>query len=46
MDLDFALGKAHEDAGDYAASFDHYSKGNALHRARNRYDANLNTKRV
>ena len=44
--LHFALGKAHEDAGDYAASFEHYVKGNALHRARNPYDANLNTKRA
>jgi Tfp pilus assembly protein PilF len=44
--LHFALGKAYEDAGEYAASFEHYSKGNALHRARNPYDADLNTKRA
>jgi hypothetical protein len=44
--LHFALGKAYEDAGDYAASFEHYAKGNALHRTRNRYDAELNTKRT
>jgi Tfp pilus assembly protein PilF len=44
--LHFALGKAHEDAGDYAASFEHYAKGNALHRARNPHDADLNTKRA
>ncbi len=44
--LHFALGKAYEDAGDYAASFEHYAKGNALHRARNPYDADLNTKRA
>jgi Tfp pilus assembly protein PilF len=44
--LHFALGKACEDAGNYAASFEHYAKGNALHRARNRYQADLNTKRV
>jgi Tfp pilus assembly protein PilF len=44
--LHFALGKSHEDAGEYAASFEHYSKGNALHRARNPYDADLNTKRI
>jgi Tfp pilus assembly protein PilF len=44
--LHFALGKACEDAGDYAASFEHYAKGNALHRAQNPYDANLNTKRI
>lgn len=30
--LDFALGKALEDAGDYAASFEHYTKANALRR--------------
>src|SRR4051812_13535451 len=28
----FSLGKAFEDAGDYAASFDHYAQGNALRR--------------
>ncbi len=44
--LHFALGKAFEDAGDYAASFGHYAEGNALHRARNPYDADLNRKRV
>jgi tetratricopeptide (TPR) repeat protein len=44
--LHFALGKACEDAAEYAASFEHYAKGNALHRARNPYDANLNTKRI
>jgi predicted Zn-dependent protease len=44
--LHFALGKANEDAGDYAASFEHYAKGNALHRARNPHDADLNTKRA
>jgi tetratricopeptide (TPR) repeat protein len=46
LQFHFALGKAHEDAGDYAKSFEHYSKGNALERGRNRYDANLNTIRV
>ncbi len=44
--LHFALGKAHEDAGDYEASFEHYAKGNALHHTRNRYDADLNEKRI
>ncbi|MGH8242184.1 MAG: tetratricopeptide repeat-containing sulfotransferase family protein [Steroidobacteraceae bacterium] len=44
--LHFALGKAYEDAGDHAASFDHYAKGNALHRALNPYDANVNTRRA
>jgi tetratricopeptide (TPR) repeat protein len=42
----FALGKAYEDAGDYAQSFNHYAKGNALQRARIRYDADLNSARV
>ncbi len=31
--LEFALGKALEDAGQYAQSFQHYAQGNALHRA-------------
>ena len=44
--LHFALGKAFEDAGDWARSFEHYGKGNALHRAANPYDADLNEKRV
>jgi len=43
--LHFALGKALEDAGDYAASFEHYAKGNALHRARNPYHADKNAAR-
>jgi cytochrome c-type biogenesis protein CcmH/NrfG len=37
--LDFALGKALEDAGDYAASFEHYRAGNALRRRSLNYDA-------
>jgi tetratricopeptide (TPR) repeat protein len=44
--LHFALGKALEDAGDYAASFDHYAKGNALQRARDHYDPEHNTLRA
>jgi tetratricopeptide (TPR) repeat protein len=44
--LHFALGKAHEDAGEYAPSFEHYAQGNALHRSRERYDANQNTARA
>jgi tetratricopeptide (TPR) repeat protein len=35
----FAMGKALEDAADYAQAFDHYSRGNALRRASIRYDA-------
>lgn len=37
--LDFALGKAREDAGDYAHSFEHYEAGNALRRTMIVYDA-------
>ncbi|MFB0612585.1 tetratricopeptide repeat-containing sulfotransferase family protein [Aurantiacibacter poecillastricola] len=37
--LNFALGKAHEDRENYAESFAHYEKGNALKRAQTRYDA-------
>ena len=43
--LHFALGKAYEDAGAYAQSFEQYAKGNALHRTRNPYDAELNSAR-
>ena len=46
LQLHFALGKAHEDAGDHAVAFEHYSRANALHRASHPYDADLNTKRV
>ena len=46
LQFHFALGKAFEDAGDYAQSFDHYSKGNELHHARIRYDANVNSERT
>ena len=42
----FALGKAFEDAGDYAASFEHYARGNELHRTSTRYDADLNSTRM
>jgi len=44
--LHFALGKALEDAGDYAASFEFYSIGNALHRARHPYNAAQNRARL
>ncbi|PZN95913.1 MAG: hypothetical protein DCF31_05090 [Alphaproteobacteria bacterium] len=36
--LHFSLGKALEDAGAYAASFDHYDRGNRLRRALIRHD--------
>jgi predicted Zn-dependent protease len=35
----FALGKALEDAGDFAASFEHYRRGNALRRVLVHYSA-------
>ena len=44
--LHFALGKAAEDANDYALSFENYAEGNALYRATNAYDADSNTDRV
>jgi tetratricopeptide (TPR) repeat protein len=44
--FNFTLGKALEDAGDYAASFDHYAKGNALRRKLVRYDAADNAAHV
>jgi len=40
--LDFALGKAFEDAQDYAASFGHYRAGNALRRQSIDYEAKEN----
>jgi len=36
--LEFALGKAFEDAGQFEASFAHYARGNALQRATVDYD--------
>jgi tetratricopeptide (TPR) repeat protein len=42
----FALGKTYEDAGKYEQSFEHYAKGNALERARSRYDADRNSARI
>jgi tetratricopeptide (TPR) repeat protein len=35
----FALGKAHEDAADYARSFGYYASGNRLKKAESRYEA-------
>ena len=37
--ISFALGKALEDNGDYAGSFDFYEQGNTLKRRQTRYDA-------
>ena len=42
----FALGKAYEDAKEYARSFEHYAKGNALYRAHKGYAAESNTIRI
>ena len=42
----FALGKAYEDAGEWALSFDHYAKGNTLSRARFPYSPEPNTERL
>ncbi|HEY0767934.1 MAG TPA: sulfotransferase [Steroidobacteraceae bacterium] len=44
--LEFALGKALEDAGQFAASFGHYAHGNALHRATIFYDPDAVTTEV
>jgi tetratricopeptide (TPR) repeat protein len=41
--LEFALGKALEDKGDFEASFEHYARGNARHRATIDYDSNATT---
>ena len=41
--LHFALGKAMEDAGNFAESFDHYRKANALQRGVVGYDAERTT---
>ena len=44
--LDFALGKAREDRGEYARSFAHYRDGNALRRASVPYHADDTSARV
>lgn len=46
LQLDFALGKALEDAGDFGRSFEHYARGNALRRRALPYDAGVNTRFV
>ena len=46
--LNFALGKAFEDRGDYAQSWRHYEQGNALKRSESRYRPDIietNTRR-
>jgi tetratricopeptide (TPR) repeat protein len=42
----FALGKAFEDAGQFADSFKHYEEGNRLRRAGVGYDADWNTQQM
>ncbi|HEU5138080.1 MAG TPA: sulfotransferase [Steroidobacteraceae bacterium] len=44
--FDFALGKALEDTSEYAESFEHYRRGNALRRKLIRYDAEDNEAHV
>jgi tetratricopeptide (TPR) repeat protein len=44
--LDFALGKACEDAGQFASSFEHYKAGNELRRSQIHYDAQDTTSLV
>lgn len=44
--LEFALGKALEDAADYAGSFGHYTRGNALRRAELEHDADATSAAV
>jgi cytochrome c-type biogenesis protein CcmH/NrfG len=46
LHLHFALGKALEDAGDWAGSFENYQRGNALRRPRLAYDADETTAHV
>jgi tetratricopeptide (TPR) repeat protein len=42
----FAAGKALEDAGRYAESFEHYAEGNRIRRGQIRYDAEENAEHV
>jgi tetratricopeptide (TPR) repeat protein len=44
--LEFALGNALEQAGDFAGSFGHYARGNALRRSAVAYDPDANTRLV
>ncbi len=46
LHLDFALGKALEDAAEYDASFRHYAAGNALRRRQMPYDADETSARL
>jgi predicted Zn-dependent protease len=46
LQFEFALGKALEDEREFAASFAHYARGNALRRAQIRYDSDNISRRV
>lgn len=46
LHLEFAVGKALEDAGEYAPSFRHYARGNAIRRAQLHYSADDTHDRV
>ncbi|HEY0502535.1 MAG TPA: sulfotransferase [Lysobacter sp.] len=46
LHLEFALGKAQEDAGEYESSFQHYAQGNTIRRAQLRYSADEASARV
>ncbi len=46
LHLEFAIGKALEDAGEYAPSFRHYVRGNAVRREQLRYSADETSTRV
>jgi tetratricopeptide (TPR) repeat protein len=46
LHLQFALGKALEDRGDYAEAFAHYADGNRIRADQQRYDASLITRHV
>ena len=46
LQFHFALGKAFEDAGQFAESFKHYEEGNRIRRAGNGYDADWNREQM
>jgi tetratricopeptide (TPR) repeat protein len=46
LQFHFALGKAFEDAGRFAESFEHYAEGNRIRRAGVSYDADWNSEQM
>ncbi|MDD9896022.1 MAG: sulfotransferase, partial [Gammaproteobacteria bacterium] len=44
--INFALGKAYEDIGNYTAAFEHYQSGNALKKSQSRYQADRMTEEL